>query len=423
MRNQKYVIKGLLQRLFITINTFRANDLVTYASAGAYSFLLSVFPILLMVLVILLRFLNTSPELIRSFIASNEVFFESLKISSFLDSILAIKSVSFFEIVIGISVILMARRFFASIQQGIKIIYKKRGLGKALKENLVVLAGEACLVILLVLLTILILAGKAFMSSDVPARILTPFIFGVLKMIFRFAPLIILCTFVFFVYYFAPPTRPSFRHSFLAACLCTLSLTVTQLIFNVFVNMTSYNLVYGILSNLIVILLQVYMFFFLFLFFAQFLYVSQFFESFLFSRIYLLPGYHEKKLLKQLERILFVKPTRFYTPYAIEKKAGEIIFSQGDLSTELYYIWQGTVHLDMPNQMMELDRGRIFGEFASIVGGTRTATATAYTDVILLKIPAHIFRETIEVDAEMSRKTLLMISDYVKKMNAEVLSP
>jgi len=62
-------------------------------------------------------------------------------------------------------------------------------------------------------------------------------------------------------------------------------------------------------------------------------------------------------------------------------------------------------------------RGKMFGEFSSIVGGTRTATAVALSDVLLLKIPGRVFQETLEVDGALSRKTLQMITDYVRKSN------
>ncbi len=422
MREKKHKLKTLIQKIYITWNTFSANDLTTYASAGAYSFLLSALPILLMVLAILLRLFNTSPEVIRNFIGSNALFTNSLDFSFFLDSVMSIKSVGIFEIIIGISVFGMARKFFTSIQGGIKIIYKKRGKGKAFKENLVLLAGEAMLIIMIVVLTIFILAGNALLATEIGAHMLSPMLFTMLKYLFLFAPLLLLGIFLFLVYFIAPPIHPKAGPCLFASCGCTVSLTLVQVVFTAFINMSKYNLVYGILSNIIVTLLQVYLFFFLFLFFAQFLYVGQFFESFLFARIYLLPSYKNPDFFKQIERTLFIDPPLFYKRYALRKKTGDVIFARGENSTELYYLWQGAVTLNLPNQVIELKHGMVFGEFASIVGGARTATAVAHTDVVLLKIPSRIFQETIKVDGEMSRKTLQMISDYVRKKNEDGLS-
>lgn len=422
MREKKDRLKGLAQRLYITWDTFMANDLFTYASAGAYSFLLSALPVLLMVLAILLRLFNTSPEVIQNLLGSNALFSESLDISSFLDSVMSIRSVGIFEVIVGVSIFWMARRFFASIQQGMKIIYRKRGKGKPIKENLVVLAGEAILIILIVLATIFLIAGNAFFGSALSENLLPPVLFELVKNLFRFAPFGIILVFLFLVYYYSPRTRPGAMQSFGAAVACTVNFAFVQGIFTSLVNMSRYNLVYGILSNVIVVLLEVYLFFFLFLFYAQFLYVIQFFESFLLSRIYLLPGYDDPNPVRQLERMLFVKPALFYREYAIRKKAGEMIFATGEDSTELYYVWQGFVALNLPNQVIETGCGRVFGEFSGMIGASRTATAVAVTDVVLLRIPGRIFQETVEVDGGMSHRTLLMIADYVRKKNATPLS-
>ena len=422
MKEKNDRLKGLAQRLYITWDTFMANDLFTYASAGAYSFLLSALPVLLMVLVILLRLLDTSPEVIRDLLGSSKLFTESLDISSFLDSVMSIKSVGIFEAIIGISIFWMARRFFASIQHGMKIIYRKRGKGKPIKENLVVLAGEAILIILIVAATIFLIAGNAFFNSELSENLFSPFFFSLLKNIFRYAPFAIILVFLFLVYLYSPRTRPGVKQSLGAAVACSVSFAVVQLVFTSIVNMSRYNLVYGILSNVIVLLLEVYLFFFLFLFYAQFLYVIQFFDSFLLARIYLLPVYDDPGLLRQLERMLFVKPTLFFRQYAIRIKAGETVFRIGEDSTEIYYIWHGSIALNMPNQVISAGCGRIFGEFSGMIGASRTATAVAVTDSILLRIPGRIFQETIEVDGSMSRRTLLMIADYVRKKNAAPLS-
>lgn len=422
MPEKKHRLKGLMQQLYITWSTFMANDLFTYASAGAYSFLMSALPVLLMVLVVLVRFFNTSPDTIRDMLNNSTLFSESLDISTFLNSVMSIKSVGIFEIIIGLSVFSMARSFFVSIQHGMQIIWRKRGKGKPIKENLLLIAGEVLLVILIVVMVIVITAGNAFFKSALSRHLLTPLLYSVVRNLFVFAPLAIIFLFLFLVYYYTPRTRPGALQSLISAAACTVSLILVQLVFASFINMSRYNLIYGILSNVIVILLQVYMFFFLFLFYAQFLYVVQYFESFLLARLYLLPAYDDPDPFRQIERMLFIQSPRFYRRYAVRRKAGDVIFVIGEESTELYFTCQGYVRLNMPNRVMDIETGRVFGEFSSIIGGTRTGTAVALTDVLLLRLPAAIFQETIEVDGEMSRRTLQMIADYVRKKNTDPLS-
>jgi len=425
MQERRNHLLGAVQRLYITLDAFRSNDLLTYASAGAYSFLLSLLPIALMALLILLRILHASPEALISIVDSATIFSDALDISRFFDSVMAIKSIGIFEVIVGLSVFWMARRVFASIQQGMRIIYRKKGKKKAIKENLVVIASEVILVVVIVAVTGAVVAANAFFRTTISRGLIPPLLFALVRNLLRFVPLGILFGFLFLAYYITPRARPNPRQSVVAAAVCTGTFALTQFLFRSFATLARYNLVYGILSNLIVLLLEVYLFFVFFLLFAQFQYVSQYFESFVLAQIYLLPEYDDPRPLAQLRRVLFIKPDIFYRRYACVREAGATIFAMGEESTELYFVCHGVVTLSMPNRMAEVRRGGTFGEFSGLIGGARTSSARAETNVVLLRIPAEIFRETIEVDGATSRKTLLGIADYLRRSNnaVEPLSP
>ncbi len=414
MREKKQWLTGLVQKLYITWSAFTANDLTTHATAGAYSFLLSALPMVLMVLAILIRVIHASPDIILSFMSENEIFSRTLDPNTFLESIMSVRSVGLVEIVLGLSIFWMARRFFAEIQKGMTIIYRNSGKGKAIKENLIVIAAEVLLIFLIVVLATLMMSGTAIFDSFVKDSLIDLHVIRALRAIFRFAPITVVFVFLFLVYLVSPRTKPPASQSLWAALACTLSFTVVRIVFTAFVNMTKYNLVYGILSNVIVLLLEVYLFFFLFLFFAQFQYVSQFFESFLLVKLYLLPKRDDPNPIARFERALFCEPPFYRAKYEYLAKQGDVLFRIGESSTDLYYIWEGFIRLDMPSQVIELGKGGMFGEFSSIIGGNRTATASATTDCVLLKIPASIFQTMIEVDGEMSKRTLQMIADYMR---------
>ncbi len=414
MRERKQWLTGLVQKLYITWSAFTANDLTTHATAGAYSFLLSALPLILMVLAILIRVIHASPEIILSFMSENAIFSRTLDPNAFLESIMSVRSVGLMEIVLGLSIFWMARRFFAEIQKGMTVIYRKSGKGKAIKENLIVIAAEVLLIFLIVVLATLMMSGTAIFDSLVRDSLIDRHVIRAVRALFRYAPITVIFLFLFLVYLFSPRTKPTVVQSFWAALACTLSFTLVRVVFAGLVNMTRYNLVYGILSNVIVLLLEVYLFFFLFLFFAQFQYVSQFFESFLLVKLYLLPKQDDPNPIARFERALFREPPFYRSKYEFLANKGDVLFRIGENSTDLYYIWEGFIRLEMPSQVIELGKGGMFGEFSSIIGGNRTATATATTDCVLLKIPASIFQATIEVDGEMSKRTLQMIADYMR---------
>ncbi len=421
MRRKQLWLTETAQRLFITWITFLENDLLIYASAGAYGFLLSALPTALMVLAILVRVLHTAPERIRDLFGKYSGILPSEDFDRLVSSITSVRSVGVFEIILGLSIFWMARRFFTSFQQGMSAIYRKRGRQKPIKETLIVISGEIILVILVVSMAIFLIAGNAVFRTMFARSLLGPVIYGLVRNLFRFVPLGIIVAFLFLVYFFTPRERPTWKTSLLAASACAVSFAAVQAVFRSFVNMTRYNLVYGFLSNVIVILLEVFVFFLLFLFFAQFQYVMQFFESFLVSRIYRLPGRNERDPFRKLERRLFARPALLYRTYAVKFAEGETVYALGEDSTDFYYVWRGSVRITAPSPDGENERtrflsaGEVFGDLSGLIGGRRTSTAVAASPVLILKLPGRLLREAIEVDGAISRKTLGMVTDYVRE--------
>lgn len=423
MYEKKNWLKELTRRIYITASTFMENDLKTYAASGAYSFILSALPILLMVFVVLLRVFYKTPETILDFFETSINHLSGFDFNGTLTSLISIKSIGLFEIIIGISVFWMARRFFASFQRGLRKIYRKRQKGARITENLLLIAGQVLLVIFIVSIVIAIITGKAFFKSPLAGNLINPILLSIFQKLFRFMPFAGIFIFITAVYFFIPRMRPDFVTSVISGAATTASFSIVQYAFSTFINLTRYNLVYGILSNTIVLILEVYAFFLLFFFWAQFMYVSQFYESFLLSRLCLLPYSSEHNILKRFERMLFIHPLLFYQKYAFSVQEGEILFTLGDNSQELYYIWNGEVVQNIDGQTVISREGAVFGELSSISGGSRITSARALTDSVLLKIPGDIFRETLEVDGELSRKTLQMLADYLSTKNADSLFP
>ena len=403
-----------LQKAWLTGAAFTANDLFMHAAAGAYSFFLSVLPIVLMVLLVLLRILNESPDTVRELIGLFPFFRNSFNLDVFVESVLSLKSVGLFEIIVGASIFWMARRFFASIQQSMSRIYKKRGKAKPVKENLVIIAGEVVLIVVVTVTVATVIAGKAFFAAGISRTLLEPVVCTIGINLFRFVPSAILFLFLILVYFVTPRTRPPLRLSLFTAAACTGVFAVVQFVFASFINMSRYNLVYGILSNVIVMLLEVYLFFVLMLFFAQYQYVCQFFDSFLLAELYLLPPKDDPNPVRKVERALFMDAPSLRRRYALRMDVGEVVFNKGEDSREIYYIVAGRVALYQKDRIVEIGDGSVFGEYSCVLNSARPFTAVCRTECELLKLPESIFRETIEVDGEFSRRTLRVIADYVR---------
>jgi membrane protein len=100
--------------------------------------------------------------------------------------------------------------------------------------------------------------------------------------------------------------------------------------------------------------------------------------------------------------------------YALRMDVGEVVFNKGEDSREIYYIVSGRVALYQKDRIVEIGDGSVFGEYSCVLNSARPFTAVCRTECELLKLPESIFRETIEVDGEFSRRTLRVIADYVR---------
>ncbi|HKI86727.1 MAG TPA: cyclic nucleotide-binding domain-containing protein [Thermoanaerobaculia bacterium] len=99
--------------------------------------------------------------------------------------------------------------------------------------------------------------------------------------------------------------------------------------------------------------------------------------------------------------------------FQVRFKAGDTIFREGELGTEMYVVQSGTVEIVKPflaqdQQLAVLEKGDFFGEMALLEDLPRSATARALSDVKLLAINGATFdqllRDNPEIAVRMMRK-------------------
>ena len=417
IQEQKKGLYDFNQKIYITIVSFVNNDLLTTAAAGAYNFLMSALPIFILTLTILLRVLKQSPQQIKEAIRALSIFQNTVNLDRFFHFLLNVNSFSFFEFIVLIFVLWMARRFFATIQHSIRKVYRKKIKITPLKTSLIVILGEIIVVILLVFLFIFLITGSAVFRSDFAQPVFSANLFSLLRNLFRFIPVIFMQLFVCLIYYFMPPIKPSFKTALLSSAACTISYYFIKIFFIFFRSTVKFTFVYGLFTNVILVLIQVWFFFFFFVFFAQFMYVNQFFNSFIISQLYRLPKEDAPGFFNQLLRHLFIEPPKEYRKKAIEVKAGEVIFNYEDISSDIYYIIEGSVRVTTLNKILDLEKGDLFGEFACLLNGKRTGTAIAVTDCLLAVVPENLFLEAISIDGNVSRQALKILAESLIDQN------
>lgn len=411
---KKYTLRTFIQESFLTIEFFMQNDLITYASACAFGFLFSLLPILIMTASILIGVLDTSPEALDFLYDMDSSLLSVIDVPQVIDFILHFNSGLFFKIVLGVFIFWMARRLFMSTVKGIRCIFHTESQRRPFIYQLIIIASEVVLVVSLSLIIFLISSGSTLLQLPFFKSFIPPFVYSLLSTIISFTPVILMFFIVSISYRVAPGIKLPWSKNFLATLCCTVSFFVFSYFSSYFTDIAKYNMIYGVLSAIIMLLLRVFVFFILYLFFAQALFVHHFFNQLLLAELYLLPSRDTENLILLFRRLLFVDPDYFINKKSIgiEYGKGSIIYNAGDASKDIFYIAQGSVTVTKNNFVEYYDRGSFFGEVACILGKNREESATAVSDVHLIKIDAEDFLFMLEKNPEANKKALSRLSSY-----------
>jgi CRP-like cAMP-binding protein len=108
---------------------------------------------------------------------------------------------------------------------------------------------------------------------------------------------------------------------------------------------------------------------------------------------------------------------------AVAYSAGETIFSQGDLGTEMYIILEGEVHIikhiaNESHLLSKLEKGDFFGEMALLESVPRTADAVAQSEVKVLVINGARFDEMLHKNPEIAVRIIRKYSKRLREANA-----
>lgn len=102
--------------------------------------------------------------------------------------------------------------------------------------------------------------------------------------------------------------------------------------------------------------------------------------------------------------------------------AGERIFSQGELGTEMYIIQEGEVEIvkhigGESHTLSHLEKGDFFGEMAILEAMPRTADAVAVTEVRVVAINGSRFDEMLRKNPEVAVRIIRKYSKRLREAN------
>ncbi len=375
-----------------------------------------------MVVMVLVRFLHASPKTISAIVSAMPELERYFNSDSVIQSLQSIKAVSSFEIVAVIFILWMARRFFASIFDSMQNIFHAQVKRKALFNQILTFVTELVIVLVASAIVFAYISLQTIASMDFFKQFpQLSFIYeGVLAgELIKILPNILIFVATIVLYRFSSATKPSFWLCMMNSILCTVSFWAFRLIIHFFLNVSRYNLVYGVLGHVIILFMDIFFFFVLFLVFAQFLYVVQFFDELLLGELYLLPKIEQGGLGASFKRAFFIRPDFLIAKNSsnvFSYKPGESIFKSGDDDSSAYYIIKGSVKFIDPLEQEEkphlAHRGEFFGETSCILEKKRRTTAVALVTTRIIKIESESFRFLVHQNPEAAKKLLKQISPF-----------
>ncbi len=413
--------RSFSQAIYLTAVFFTDNGLFSYASSCAFGFLFSFIPVVLLTLAILVRILHTDPAFITGLLERSRIFSETFDLDSLVAGLLNIGKITSVEIVLFITIFFMARRFFASAMASLSTIFKQEVKFQPLLQQVVILIGEAVFIISAAFIIIFISALRAIRSLPFFSDLISKFPIldsNLSAIVVNATPIFSIFLIVFLFYKQGSRSHPPLLPTFFSSVLCTSIFWAFQKLMRYFLNINSYNFVYGAFSTIIVLLLEVWFFFVFFLFFAEFLFVYQYFDTLVLSELYVLPERDDSRLLPSLKRMLFINPiSLIYKKGAmVTYKKNDFVYCQDDQGKCIYYIVKGSVLVMQKNNCCFKDTGEFFGEEDCLLGSKRQEEVMAVTDVELLKIEEETFFELIEKNKKVSKKALSKISSYYSRI-------
>jgi CRP-like cAMP-binding protein len=106
--------------------------------------------------------------------------------------------------------------------------------------------------------------------------------------------------------------------------------------------------------------------------------------------------------------------------YTLELKAGEYVFREGELGTEMYILNEGKVEIlnqvgDEEQVLAVLEKGDFFGEMSVLEDLPRAASARAVTDIRLLQINGSTFDQLLQGNPEIAVRMMRKLSRRLRE--------
>jgi membrane protein len=392
------------------LKNYRDNGNTNQAAAVAFYAILSLIPLFILTVIVLGRVLGSYPAIQHNLLQAVEGSHPYFS-GPFLSQLGRIEQK---KIVLGwagiISLFWLSAMIFSAIEKALNMIFRAQAyrnyiVAKLLALSMIPLGWAISVASVGITYGANILVAQSLTAGDAGFAVafLATFLFGYA------VPYLLTASFGAVVYKVVPNIRVSLATAVTGGAVFALLVEVAKHVFTWYVsNYTRYNVIFGSLETMVILIIWVFYVALIFLFCAE-----------------LMASYERRDLLL-LKGAFLEKDTghlrvneRLFRKFGRKFSAGTHIFREGDTGREMYYLLKGRIRVEkrdgvITRVLAEMGPGEYLGEMAALIESPRTASAFVTEDSHVAVIDADTFRDLLRESGEVSLFMLREFSYRVK---------
>ena len=155
-KTRQTIFLKFFQFIYLTFSNFKKNVLQENACACSFSFVFSFIPICVIAVTILTTIISFSPDAMSFVLKIATLVEKYVDIKPFINSLLNIKSLKLINIILGVWIIMMARKMFLSVVRAMYIIFHKTSSEKSFLIQIFTFIFEFVVVALIISVAIFV---------------------------------------------------------------------------------------------------------------------------------------------------------------------------------------------------------------------------------------------------------------------------
>lgn len=398
------------------IDNFRNNGDTNQAAALAFYAILSFIPLFMLTLLAAGLIFGSHPAVQERLIATIREFHPYFSG----DILIQLGQVEKTKKVLGwvgiLSLVWFSAMIFNSLETSLDIIFRSKSKRNYVLSKLLAIAmiplGWTVAVTSIAITSIAAFVARYPLFAE-SGWLAVTLVHGVL---FRYViPYLVMVAFFTFVYKIIPTGRVGLGGAFVGSALFSALMETAKHLFTWYVaNYTRYDVIYGSLQTVVILVIWVFYVALILLFCAELVSSYQRRNLILLEKAFTRKSRDKMKINERL----FRKFGRMYP-------AGSYVFREGDRGSEMYYLLMGKVQVEkqagqVSRVLTEMGPGAYFGEMATLIDAPRTASVRVLEDSDIAVIKADTFNRLIRDSSAVSLMMLKEFSNRVKNTNASL---